>query len=116
MNLSSLTISDLKHLEKLLARKEALLRQVRTLDQQLESYGSAAQPAAKAVVRRGRRKKIKEAIVAMLKKAGKDGLTVKQICGQLGLKPNRIYTWFYGTGKKFKEIKKIGEARYRWEA
>jgi hypothetical protein len=29
---------------------------------------------------------------------------------------NRIYTWFYGTGKNVQEIKKIGEAKHCWVA
>jgi hypothetical protein len=119
MNLTTLTSTDLKNIGKLLAQKETLVAQVARIDRQLSAYGTgkpaaaaAKVPAARAVQRRD----IKGEIVDLLKKAGKDGLKVKDLATRLKVAPNRIYTWFYGTGKNVKQIKKVGEAKYRWEA
>jgi hypothetical protein len=56
----------------------------------------------------------KEAIVALIKGAGKAGITVKEIAARLGVKPQRIHVWFGNTGKKVKEIEKIAPATYAW--
>jgi hypothetical protein len=118
MNLTSLTSSDLKQIVKLLAQKEVLVARMEKLDRQIEAYGSGkpAPQAAKAKGPSKRRGNLKASVIDLLKKSGKEGTTVKAIAGKLNLGANRIYTWFYGTGKNVKEIKKIGEAKYRWEA
>jgi len=56
----------------------------------------------------------KAAIIELVKRAGKPGITVKEIAGELGVKPQSIYVWFGTTGKKVKEIKKVKPATYAW--
>ncbi|MGD0539478.1 MAG: hypothetical protein ABSC03_17745, partial [Verrucomicrobiota bacterium] len=56
----------------------------------------------------------KEAIIALLKASGKAGITVKEVAGKLGVKPQGVYVWFGNTGKKVKEIKKVAPATYAW--
>jgi hypothetical protein len=56
----------------------------------------------------------KEAIVALVKASGKTGITVKEVAGKLGVKPQGVYVWFGNTGKKVKEIKKVAPATYAW--
>ena len=116
MNLTALTSSDLKQIVMLLAQKEVLQAKIEALDRQLAAYDSD-KPVAQAAPTKGPRKRrgnLKATIIDLLQQAGKAGTTVKAIAGKLKLSPNRIYTWFYGTGKNVKEIKKIGEAKYRW--
>lgn len=120
MTLTSLTSTDLKHIGKLLVQKEVLLARIGKIDHRLAAYegGTSVAPAptAAAPARRGKRRSLKRAIIGLLQNAGQGGLAVKEIAARVKLDPNRIYTWFYGTGKKVKQIKKIGGAQYRWEA
>jgi hypothetical protein len=121
MNLSTLTSSELKQLSKLLARKEALQARINKIDEQLNAIGGGKTVAAKPGKTRGRKPrsgkqmKLKDAITSLLQGAGKDGLTVKQIADSLNVAHNRVYTWFYATGRKIKEIKKVGSAQYAWK-
>ena len=116
MNLKHLSAGDLKKIGELLKQRASLMASVEKIDRQLESYeggiGSGGTTPASAVPRK--RRKLKEAVLALLRKAGKEGATVKDIASKLGVDPNRIYTWFYSTGSRMDEIKKIGEARYTW--
>ncbi len=118
MILASLTSADLRRVGKLLAQKEVLLARIGKIDHQLAAYaGGPAKPAASraAPAPHGRRRHLKSDIIGLLQSAGKDGLAVKEIAAKVKLDPNRIYTWFYGTGKKVKQIKKIGGAQYCWK-
>jgi len=126
MKLASLTTSDLKHIAKLLDQKEALVAQLQQVEQQLEAYESGkpakGRPAGKRGgarrARGGKRSKrgaLKQQVIEVLQAAGKEGATVKEIAAKVGVKTGNVYTWFYSTGKTVKEIKKIGDARYRWE-
>ncbi len=56
----------------------------------------------------------KDAIIELVKGAGKAGITVKEIAGKLGVNAQRIYVWFGSTGKNVKEIKKVKPATYAW--
>lgn len=56
----------------------------------------------------------KEAVIALVKKSGNAGITVKEIADKLHVGPQRIYVWFNSTGKGVKELKKIAPARYAW--
>jgi transposase-like protein len=73
--------------------------------------GAATKPAAAKGARAG---KLKDSVLALVKGAGKDGISVKEVAAALGLDPQRIYVWFNATGKGVKEIKKIAPARYAW--
>lgn len=59
---------------------------------------------------------VKQAIIDLIKGRGREGITVKEIATTLGVKANRIYTWFYSTGSGVKQIRKIGDAKYCWSA
>jgi transposase-like protein len=56
----------------------------------------------------------KEAIIELVKGAGKPGITVKEIAARLGVKTQGVYVWFGTTGRKVEEIKKIAPATYAW--
>ncbi len=86
---------------------------------------AAAAPAAKTeepkakkpAARKPRAKKSgakKDAIIELVKGAGKAGITVKEVAGKLGVKPQGVYVWFGSTGKKVKEIEKVKPATYAW--
>jgi len=123
MNLTTLTSSDLKRIGKLLAEREAIQAELQKVDRQLAAFehegaAPAAKPAkaAKAhrVAKRSKRGAMKEAIIAMVKGAGKGGVKIGEIAAKLGVKYGNVAAWFNSTGKKVKEIKKIAKARYAW--
>ena len=128
MTLAQLTLKDLKGLQKLLSKKAALESQIDTLNRQLSGFkiGGTASTTAKRPKRRRRkkavaktkrkptRKGIKAPIIAELKMAGKEGIAVKDLAKKLKTKVANVRVWFYTTGKKVKEIKKAGPAKYCW--
>lgn len=134
MKLTSLTAADFKKIQKLLTRKEKLAAQIARVDQQLEQFESGSTPKKTAKGRRKAKRKAKRApaakssarrrrprgqlqakIISALKAAGSAGLHVKDIAAKVKRKDNHIRTWFYTTGKKVKNIKTAGPARYRWQ-
>jgi len=73
--------------------------------------------AQKPAARKIRAKKsgaTKDAVIELVKGAGKAGITVKEIAIKLGVKRQGVYVWFGSTGKKVKEIKKVKPATYAW--
>jgi hypothetical protein len=118
MDLTQLSSRDLAAIGKLLAKKEALLTQIEKLERELAAYSGDRGPAVKKAGRKKRsaagRGQLKAQIISELQAAGKMGLTVKDLAAKAGTKPSNVYSWFYATGRKFKDIKKVGEARYAW--
>ena len=117
MSLSQLNSSDLKQLAKLVEAKEALVARAAKIDHQLSAFEAGQpKPAPKRPAKkRAKHGEVKNAILNLLKQSGKKGITVKEIAGKLGVGVNRIHTWFYNARKSFKQIKKVGPGRYRWE-
>lgn len=140
MKLAQLTSADLKRIAALLEQKEALQAQIAQLNSQLSAFeaGEAAPapapPAARGrpgrkpgprvaaapapvhavPARRAKRGAVKAAILDLIKGAGKPGITVKDIAARLGAKYNRVFTWFYTTGRNISQIKKVGPGKYAW--
>ena len=130
MSLNTLTAAELKKIISLVERKETLQAQVAKIDAELATYeggqpaqatkgtqgrkpGLRAQPKAPKAkgVKRGA---VTETTIELIKGAGKSGITVKELAAKLGVNYNRVFTWFYSTGKKIKDIKKVGPGKYQW--
>jgi hypothetical protein len=62
---------------------------------------------------RGKRGELTTRILGVLKDAGSEGISVKEIAEKLGANYRNIYIWFATTGKKNSAIKKVGPAHYR---
>ena len=127
MSLNTLTAADLKRIISLVERKETLQAQVAKIDAELAAYEGAQattgkpgrkaglQAKAKAPKAQGvKRGAVTEKIIEMIKSAGKSGITVKELAAKLDVNYNRVFTWFYSTGKKIKDIKKVGPGKYQW--
>lgn len=140
MSLSNLRLSDFKKIAKMLTRKESLLRIVATIDRELQRFEShpvgmaGFNGASSATPRRGRppgsgknqtakgRRRgaagrhgaTKEKLIALLKGAGKQGIHVKDIVKKTGFKDANVRVWFYATGKKIKNVKRVAPATYTW--
>ncbi len=65
---------------------------------------------------KGKRGAVKEAIIDVIKGAGKTGVTVKEVAQTLGIKYANASVWFGSTGKKVKEIKRLSRGTYAWVA
>ena len=128
MEISNLSSAHLAQLVRLVKEKESLQSQLERINAQLSGLGKGT------VVRRGRKpgrpakvkkavgrppgrkarrgKRLKAPLLKLLKSAGSEGITVKDIAAKLKVKPNNVFSWFYTTGKKVSGIKKVGEAKY----
>lgn len=123
MDITTLTSSDLRKIEALLKSKEKLLAQVEEINAALRAFSGEPAPSGKRAYRRstgspkaprGKRGAIKEKIIAELQAAGKNGLHMKDLASKLGVKVTNLSVWFFSTGKKIKEIKKLAPATYGW--
>ena len=70
----------------------------------------------KSKAKRAMRGALKEAIVAELQKAGTGGTSISAIAQALGVKELNVRAWFYATGKKIKNVKKVGRGVFGWKA
>jgi hypothetical protein len=140
MSLATLTSKELSRIQKLVERKEVLAQQISEINGELESIESgageserpgssaggpaaasrsarAATPSApqrKSKGRRAVRGQLKEKITAELQSAGSQGMRVKDLAANLGTSYGNITAFFQSTGKKMREIKKIGRGQYAW--
>jgi hypothetical protein len=131
INLSSAQLAQLIGLVKEKEELQGKLSRVNAALQSLESGKPAPQkrgrkpgrPAGikvKAVAVKGgktkRGKRLKQPLLKALSAAGSSGITVKELATKLKVKPGNIFSWFYTTGKKISGIKKVGEAKYAYNA
>jgi len=133
MEISTLSSAQLSQLIRLVKEKETLQHQLERVESSLAGLGKGKKRGrkpgrpkgvktkvkAKAVGRppgrKGRRgKRLKASLLKILKGAGSEGITVKELAAKLKVKPNNVFSWFYTTGKKVSGIKKVGEAKYSY--
>ena len=117
----------LRKLVVLSERKEALMARVQKIEQQMVRLQRQAEsrdnrPTQLKVTRPGVRKvyrrqtgrgELKEKILAALRAAGKQGITIGDLSKKLRVKRANLYVWFNGTGRNIRGVKKIGPAKYR---
>lgn len=140
MSLATLTSADVARIHRLIERKEALAQQIAEINSELESIESGASesapsagpatrtaaaakptPATSAGMPRKKGKagrmvrgELKEKITAQLKTAGSQGMKVKDLAARIGTSYGNVTAFFQSTGKKIKEIKKVGPAQFAW--
>ena len=120
MNLSQLSSKQISGLIKLVRKKETLLAQLSVIEDRLAALGGDRKPGRPAAVTRGgrrragggRRGKLKAKILRALKGAGSRGVKVGDLSKKLKVPSNNVFSWFYTTGRTFKNIKKVGPATY----
>lgn len=128
MKLKQLTSADIKELAKLVQEKEALQRKVSEIEQKIQNLWKVGSkvPGKRGVrtqiteKKRGPEKgtipgRLKSSIIEALKNSGSEGLTVKELSQQLGVKVNNLYCWFYTTGKKTPGIIKLSKGHYGFD-
>jgi hypothetical protein len=62
-----------------------------------------------------KRGSLKDLILIALKKAGHQGLAVKELAAALGAKSNRLHVWFSTTGKNVEGLTKVGPGRWTYD-
>jgi hypothetical protein len=128
MSFTNLSSAQIKRLIALIKSKESLQARLDRINSELQGIESGttapkrrgrrpgstmgAKPGRKPGRGRKRGKRLKAPLLHALKAAGSAGITVKDLAAKLKVKPGNIFSWFYTTGKKIKEIKKVGEAKY----
>lgn len=120
MALSDLSSAQIQRLVQLVKEKEAIQAKLAQVERSLEALDGGKEtkgkPLAKKVgSRRARRRApLKDALLKKLQDAGKEGLSIKELANSIKAKPGSVSVWFYTTGKKIKEFKKVGPARYAY--
>ncbi len=131
MNLSNLTSAHFKQVISLLDKKEALQQQIAEIERQVASIlgdvtgggepgranrrsgapNGAGDPSGMDSGT-GKRGALKESIIAELRTAGENGISVKELSEKLNVKSVNLHAWFGSTGKKIEGLKKVGPAKY----
>lgn len=112
MDLTKFSSADLLHLGSLIAKKEELLREVTKIDTELANFSGVPTPETEDVQLRS---ELSQAVVAALKRAGRDGLTIQQLADRVGRKRSNVSVFLSGTGKRsFPQIQRIGKGLYAW--
>jgi predicted Rossmann fold nucleotide-binding protein DprA/Smf involved in DNA uptake len=115
---SDLSSSQLSQLIHLIKQKEALQSQIAKINEELSSL-ETNEPDQPKKARRGRgrahRAKTSDAILKELAKAGKAGMSVKDIAAATGAKAPSIAVWLYTAGKKVKGLRKIARGRFGYK-
>jgi hypothetical protein len=120
MKLTQLTSAHLHELAKLVEEKEELLKKIQSIDRRIEALGATPRPVARRGRPRGTRTRanrpgqLREKVLQELEHAGPSGLTVRELAERLGLKLNNLYSWFYSTGRKIAQLRKVEDGRWAY--
>ncbi len=118
MSIIDLTSVDVKEIAALIKLRDQLQGQLAQITARLSAFqGGKPLTAGEAKVLvyvSKRRGELKQAIVELLKSAGKSGATVTEIAAKLNSKRGNLLVWFGTTGKRVKEIKKTAPSTYAW--
>lgn len=80
----------------------------------------AASAAPRKAVKRGRSAgrsgTLKDKVIDVLQSAGAQGMKVSDLARAVKSKPQNLFVWFNSTGKKLREVQKIGPGHYRWKS
>ena len=121
MSISQLSINELKQAIRLIEQKEALLAKIAEIDRKLEALGSGQgkskpQKTNRAKTTGSKRRMVTAEILTELMKGGDKGTESIVLAKKLRLSSSRLSAWFATTGKKYKEIKRIGRGKHTWTA
>lgn len=78
-----------------------------------EKSAVASSPKVRKGKRSGKHGAVKAQVEELLKTAGAEGMTVRDLAAKMGVKRTNLSVWFSTTGKKNKALKKIAPGHYR---
>jgi hypothetical protein len=113
MKLSNYRSADLRKAIQLLQEREKLMGKLQNVEKELDAIGAKAAGRPNAG-QRAPRGALKEAVIEALKTAGATGLSPKELAASLGVSGMQINAWLASTGKRVKEIKRVGRGKYYW--
>lgn len=134
---NTISSAAIRHILNLAKQRDALIAELAKVTESIEAAvggaktmapkskrgrkakaGKVAKPAspAKGKAKGGRLKRgaATELILNGLKSAGAAGISVKELAPKIGLKASTMRVWLGTTGKKIKEVEKIGWGVYRF--
>lgn len=138
MSLNNITSSQLRKLIPIVERKERLREELAAIESKLSAHLSpeptsrakrkpprtrepraahvsksleVRSPKPRSAQRRGG---LKDAILAALQTAGREGLSAKDLSAALGVKNQSIHVWFSSTGRNIKGLTKLGKGRWTY--
>lgn len=127
MDITKLSSDDLRDIIRLLEQKETLQAELEKVDKALVNYvggNSATKRVAKTKrsggvssggAKRGRKSKVKDEVMALLKEAFPQSMAVRDLADRIGVKLSSMNAWFSTSGKKIDQIEKAGVGRYVWK-
>jgi hypothetical protein len=108
----------LRVLVPLIEKRESLVLKISELDEQIAAFSeqrsvrTRPQATDTKVGKPTRRGAVKEAILAVLQKAGAEGVSAKEISAKTGIKSQNLHVWLNLTGKK-QGVERIAKGVYR---
>lgn len=119
--------SAIRQIIPLAEKREALLKKIGDLEKKIAELNAVQatarrKPETHSVPREKVRAKPAPAsekkedtttkILALLKKAGAKGMTVREIASRLGTKMQNVHVWFSFKGRKLDSLHKVGQAQW----
>lgn len=121
--------SAIRQIIPLAEKREALLKKIEDLEKKIAELNAAQatarrKPETSLLPRENVRTKPAPApasekkedtttkILALLKKAGAKGMTVREIASRLGTKMQNVHVWFSFKGRKLDSLHKVGQAQW----
>lgn len=112
MDLTKFSSADLLHLGSLIAKKEELLREVTKIDAELANFSGVQESKSDE---HGTSSDLSQSVIAALKRAGRDGLTIIELADRIGRKRSNVSVFLSGTAKRsIPQIQRIGRGLYAW--
>jgi hypothetical protein len=125
MSFSKLNTDVLRQILDLSERKEALIKELETIETEILSSLHGQKTILPASVKKNQTTKkvndtqrrgrgmMKENILKALTEAGSLGLKVPELSRKINATSASIHVWFSNVGKKISEIEKIGAGHFR---
>lgn len=125
MNFSKLNTTVLRQVLKLSERKEALLKELEQIENEILSqlHGrTTSRPSSSkkgqvtkknGATKRLGRGMMKQNILQSLTEAGSAGLKIPELSKKINATSASIHVWFSNIGKKLEEIEKMGAGHFR---
>ena len=115
MSFSSFSSVQIIQLVQLVREKEVIEKQIALINGTLDAMDTEDGAKNKIVAsKRGKHRgaSLKDSILTELKKAGKKGISAKELAVALKVNPGSVGVWLYTTGKTVPGLKKVSAGRF----
>ena len=121
MDINRLNSAVLKKIAAKLEKRESLMAQIEEIDREIaaiqtdKKVGSVKTKIKSLSGSKAPRGMLKDSVISELKAAGSQGITVESLAKKLNRDTKNLHSWFNITGKKIKNIRRIGRGLFHWE-